>query len=341
MPKGYCDECLGYCIRRIDLEERIEEVGGLSFFSPHGKSKKIDFDPQGVLDTLPWHLYRLRRAIKVYAGLRAEDVGGWVTLTARDITIASNGGVMTPNKTLHEVLEIDPKIKILLTGFAKDDILEKVWHKMTRESFEQYFQTLKDIGISALVSYYYSTYANSPRIEHLYNYKRLIYFTEFAASCGLSVIPLVDWTHQDDRIRWVEWLVERRPPWLCFSLQDLSYTERLAELNKDADLCLELASYGYRPRVVIVGGHNSLRNMKAFYRIFLASGAAEKVSLICNTPGVMAISFYYLDYSPRGGVQLKKSDSNNRLALFLKSARNVEYASWLAHESALRHYTMF
>jgi len=247
---GYCKCCLVMCPRRFDFPERVERVGGLDF-SPRPGDTPLDMDPQGVLDTLPDILLRVKKRALSYAGLELGEVGGWVTLPLYEL-VGRRGkpcGIYTRWGSIQGGLGLEAGTKVLLSGFCHDDVLEQFWSRLVQDP-HGVLRELSALGVTACVVPFFSILIDAPRAEHLYNYRRWTWFAERCVEVGMPVVPLLTWFLPRDAERLLEWVDFHRPPWLAVNYQvhgDLARGKRLART------VWILSRLGYTPNLIITG----------------------------------------------------------------------------------------
>jgi hypothetical protein len=102
---------------------------------------------------------------------------------------------------LHQRIGVPETTKIVITGYAKDPLIEAIWpnrRKVFRELAQHNFALITPIN--------YSIWDNQPHAERLINLKRGLLTYEALLKLGLPTIPHIYWYGPKDLDRWLVWL---------------------------------------------------------------------------------------------------------------------------------------
>lgn len=117
------------------------------------------------------------------------------------------------NCTARAVLGLCESQLLLVTGFAHDRFLERVWPIPRRG---QLLEAIKSINPDAAIAWGYSVWHHTatgtitPRIEHLYNLKRSLKVYAELQELHIPAIPHMYWGLRADLHSWANWL-DRNP----------------------------------------------------------------------------------------------------------------------------------
>lgn len=162
--------------------------------------------------------------------------------------------------TVWEALDIPTQMPVLISGIAKDEVIEAYWSRKTIEELPERFL---DLGISGGIVPNYSLFLNEPRTQHLHNRKRVSLVAEHWANVGLSAIPVLQALTEADWGFWLRYL-ESHPKirYVAVEFQTgrrrrgrLEFTvEKLVELQRKLGRKIHVVSVGLnRPRALALG----------------------------------------------------------------------------------------
>ena len=173
--------------------------------------------------------------------------------------------VALTRERLAERFLIDPRSRIVVSGVAKDDFLERWWRYPHREKIIEAMKTL-DIGLVTVPNF--SLLIDVPRWDNLHAMKRIaITWAEFAGA-GLPTALHVNARTDRDYARWAEFVrVREEVSFLAFEFGTAAGWPTRIDWHV-ARLC-ELAEFVGRPiSIVVRGGVTHLRTLReAFDRV--------------------------------------------------------------------------
>ncbi len=115
-----------------------------------------------------------------------------------------------------EVLGLPPGRRLLMLGFGRDELIERIWTFQHRRRF---YDAVASLGFDLVAGMNYSVYGDQPRFEHLLNLKRSALAAERLAAAGVPAVPSVYWWRQADLDRWLEWIQATRIPMVAVNAQ--------------------------------------------------------------------------------------------------------------------------
>ena len=185
---------------RQDFDLRVLEIGGL------------DLETVRLRADAPMPVPRV---IPVVDGGRAS----WgVSRPAVAVMLDAARPVRTRRKeSLRETLGVGPEVSIVLTLFASDGDLERLWHE--RLAFVERLRLLRP---SAVISPSFSVWHGDDWVEQRYAMKRSLEFARIVQEVGLRAIPHVSWGRETDALDLARWINSNRPGMIAIDTQCLA-----------------------------------------------------------------------------------------------------------------------
>lgn len=150
---------------------------------------------------------------------------------------------------IRDLLHIPASTKLVLLGYGKDDLIEKIWPVHRR-----IFQQLVEAGIDLFVPPNYSMWHSQPHLERWINLKRSLIVYETMQDLGLEAIPHVYWFGHRDVERWALWInTNPNVRAIAIDLQTIGSNERLL-WNQTMSEMKYLASLLNRPIHFLISG---------------------------------------------------------------------------------------
>lgn len=172
----------------------LEEVTGGPAVSHPDKPGSLEeltaLGGPGYEDIVPLPVPRLRarlyipqpRAERAFCGYLPEDL---YILRARDVL--RRGGILTA-AAMRDRLGLEPRVRLVLILFDKDEILERIWGQGMR-LVEQFAHA----GYEAIAAPSFSTYTPRPHTEFMINVKRSLLYFRLLQATGAQAIPRLAW----------------------------------------------------------------------------------------------------------------------------------------------------
>lgn len=223
----HCDaigiNALGYDLIGEDSEDfalRLAEVNG------------IDFDDITITDPsnpdLPRYLPTIPKGSrKLFDGYAPE----YVAVSLKDVVSAHELNVITD---IHKRLGVPKKTKIILLGFGKDRLIERLWPPEIRS---RVIGEIAKLNFYAVVPPNYSIWDDQPHAERLINQKRSVIMYKELAEAGVQAVPHVYWCGRKDLDEYVRFL-ERHPDIKTIAID-------MQTLGRNSDWRQAVADLGY------------------------------------------------------------------------------------------------
>jgi len=173
-----------------DFALRLAEVNG------------VDFDDITIVNPANPSMPRYVPTIPSGSGkLFTEYTPEYVAVSLKDVVSAKELRVAMD---IHARLGISRRVKVIVLGFAKDALLERMWPTADRHRI---ISEIKKLNIHAIVSSDYSVWANQPHAERLINQKKSMIMYREMIEAGLPAIPHITWYGKkdiDEHLRFLE-----------------------------------------------------------------------------------------------------------------------------------------
>jgi hypothetical protein len=177
----------------VTLVARLQEVRGL----------KLDNVPPALhlaYQPLPASIPLISHG----SGREAPLVVNAVALPLAQLVDFASGRVkFATREALHDAFHLGCDVKIVLTGTDRDKHLERWWALADRESV---IQDLKNLGITLITTPNFSLFNDVPRLDNLYNIKRIALTWSEVQASGLPCAPHLNARTDHDWYRWTQFL---------------------------------------------------------------------------------------------------------------------------------------
>lgn len=120
----------------------------------------------------------------------------------------------------HAVLGLDEGQKAVLMGYGPDPLVERVWE---RRHTDRLIERIAAQGWDLVTTPDFSVYGDQPRTEMLFNLRRSLVFAQELSDAGVAVAPSIYWFRREDIDRWVTWIVETEPTFVCLPKHTLRH----------------------------------------------------------------------------------------------------------------------
>lgn len=196
---GECANCAIYCTR--------DSCAGCGNFCASDE-RTWDQELQGLgFDNIQATIQSLPKLPKIIPQL----VYGWdgdpvnppfVGIPFRQILDEKARIKITSEHQLRKMFKVAKRVKLILLGNAKDDVLEKFWVNRKKEQFKW----LKQLNFHLATALCYSVYGDAARKEHILNLKRSLKTFQLMQESGIKAIPHMYFYSRRDIERWAQWL---------------------------------------------------------------------------------------------------------------------------------------
>lgn len=187
-----CINKLGYDLIGEDSDDfalRLAEVNGINF------DDIVISSP--VNPSLPNYIPNVPNGSdKLFRGYNPE----FVAVGLKDVVSPKELRVV---KDVHKMLGVPKKTKVILLGFGKDALIERVW---PCEDRSRILREITALDIYAVIPPNYSVWDDQPHAERLINEKRSLIAYRDLIELGAPAIPHIYWYGYKDLDAWVEFL---------------------------------------------------------------------------------------------------------------------------------------
>lgn len=176
-----------------DFALRLAEVNGIDF-DDITITDPVNPDSPRYLPTVP------KGSGKLFRGYAPE----YVAVGLKDVVSPRELKVVTD---IHKKLGVSKKTKVVLLGFGKDKLLERVW---PRDDRVRIFSEIAKLDFYAVIPPNYSIWDDQPHAERLINQKRSMIAYQELLMAGAKAIPHIYWSGLKDLDEYVRFL-KRHP----------------------------------------------------------------------------------------------------------------------------------
>jgi len=261
------DTCDNICPRNAEhLVARLREIGGFDLLSVAGAPH---IPAPTLVPTIPLIYHSSART-------RAPE-SSVVALSLYEFFNKRDGILrFGSRRALVDRFKLAPDVRIVLTGTDHDPLLERWWSLADRRTL---IRGLRELDISLITTPNYSLFDDLPRLDNLYNMKRIaLVWSEFQREglpCALHLNARTD----RDWDRWIEFLKSRTEiDWVAFEFGTGAGAK--SRIHWHVEHLCDVARKVRRPlRLVVRGGLNVIHSLRDSY---------EHVSFIDTTSFIKA-----------------------------------------------------
>lgn len=244
------ETCDNVCPRNVEhLVARLREVGGFDLLSV-AAAPKVSIPM--LLPTIPliYHSSARSRAPKC----SVVAISLYELFSKRD-------GILrfSSRRALLEHFKLAPDVQIVLSGTDCDPLLERWWSLSDRETL---IRGLKMLDISLMTTPNFSLFDDVPRLDNLYNMKRIALTWSEVQQEGMPCALHLNARTDRDWERWIEFL-KARPEidWVAFEFGTGAGAKSRMRWHVD-HLCNVARKVGRPLRLIVRGGVSVVRTLR-------------------------------------------------------------------------------
>ena len=244
------ETCDNVCPRNVDhLVARLREVGGFDLLSVAAVPK---VPIPMLLPTIP---------LIYHSSARSRSPNCSVVAISLYELFSKRDGILRfgSRRALLERFKLASDVQIVLSGTDRDPLLERWWSLSDREAL---IRGLRKLGISLMTTPNFSLFDDVPRLDNLYNMKRIALTWSEVQREGLPCALHLNARTDRDWERWVEFL-KARPEidWVAFEFGTGAGTNSRMRWHVD-HLCNVAHKIGRPLRLIVRGGVSVVRTLR-------------------------------------------------------------------------------